>query len=195
MNSNAAAPAVEAVLFVSGRPLSRRELTALTELSPEELEAGISSLRARLESDESGLVLREVAGGLQLATKPGLAAVIERYRGEARPSPLSAAALEVLACVLYLGPVSRGGISRVRGVNSDAVVRGLVERNLLTESGRESGSPLAPALLTVTEDFLIASGASSTSDFPELASLVSDEELARVLKRVSDPAEPDRGPG
>ncbi|WP_119068051.1 SMC-Scp complex subunit ScpB [Rubrobacter indicoceani] len=180
-----ASAVVEAVLFVSGRPVSRRELAALTELTAERLESGISALRTRCESPESGLVLREVAGGLQLATKVRLAPVIENYRGEARPSPLSAAALEVLSCVLYLGPVSRGGVSRVRGVNSDAVVRGLLERNLLAETGRESESPLAPALLNVTEDFFIASGAPDSDDFPPLRSLVSEEELARVRERVN----------
>lgn len=176
--------AIEAILFVSGRPVSRRELAAVTELPDEAVSEAIEGLDARYADGGGGVTLREVAGGFQLVTKPELAPLIERYRGEARPSPLSPAALESLACVLYLGPLTRGGISRVRGVNSDAVVRSLIERKLITESGREHDAPGAPSLLDVSEDFFIASGSSSRSDFPDIDELVSEEELERVRERV-----------
>lgn len=185
---------VEAILFVSGRPVSKGDLAKVTELPTETIEEAISGLAARYEAGTSGVVLREVAGGLQLVTKAELAPLIERYRGEARPSPLSGAALEVLACVLYLGPITRAGVSSTRGVNSDAVVRGLIERNLLVESGREAAHPGAPTLLDLSEDFFIASGSSTRDDFPALEDLVSEEELARVKQRVAsskDVAEPD----
>ena len=88
-----------------------------------------------------------MAGGYQLATNPACAAAVERFREEARPAPLSGAAHEVLACALYLGPLTRGAASRVRGVNSDAVVRGLLERGLLVEAGADHELPGSPALL------------------------------------------------
>jgi segregation and condensation protein B len=173
---------VEAVLFSSSRPVSRGALASSTGLAPDEVERALDELAGRYSPERSGVVLREVAGGFQLATNPACSAAVERFRGEARPAPLSAAAHEVLACVLYLGPLTRGAISRVRGVNSDAVVRTLIERGLLAEKGTsEEGQA---ALLDVTEDFLVAAGASSREDFPPLESLVREEELERVRERI-----------
>lgn len=196
-----ASAAVEAVLFVSGRPVSRPELARITERTEAEIDAALEDLASRYDSPSSGISLREVAGGFQLVTRPETAALIESYRGEARPSPLSAAALEVLSCVLYLGPLTRAGVSSVRGVNSDAVVRGLIERDLIAESGSESAAPGSATPLELTEDFFIASGSSSREDFPKLEDLVSEEEISRVRERVvpSNPdgqdgsPEPDRG--
>jgi segregation and condensation protein B len=73
----------------------------------------------------------------------------------------------------------------VRGVNSDAVVRNLLDRGLLAEVGTDHESPGSPALLDVTEDFLLAVGAASREDFPPLGSLVSEEELSRVRGRIA----------
>src|SRR5918994_2793550 len=95
--------------------------------------SALENLSERFAPENSGIVLRRVAGGYQLSTNPGCSGAVERFREEARPAPLSNAAHEVLACALYLGPLTRGAISRMRGVNSDAVVRNLLERGLLAE--------------------------------------------------------------
>lgn len=176
---------VEAVLLVSARPLSLRDLLAATELTPEEAEGALADLRERYAPERSGIVLRGVAGGHLLSTNPACAVAVERFREEARPAPLSGAAHEVLACALYLGPLTRGAVSRARGVNSDAVVRNLLERNLLAEVGADRDAPGAPALLSVTDDFLAAADAASREDFPDLDALVSPEELARVRERLT----------
>ncbi len=138
-------------------------------------------------------MLREVAGGYLLATNPACSAAVERFRWEARPAPLSGAAHEALACALYLGPLTRGAVSRVRGVNSDAVIRSLLERNLLAEVGADHDAPGSPALLGVTDEFLASTGASSQKDFPPVDSLVTQEELARVHERLASSAPPDSG--
>lgn len=187
---NAAAREVEAILLVSGRPVPVRDLAAATERPREEVEAAIPDLERRYSPENSGIVLRRVAGGYQLSTNPGCSEAVERFRKEARPSPLSGAAHEVLSCVLYLGPVSRGAVSKVRGVNSDAVVRGLIERGFIAESGSDANLPGSPALLDVTEEFFVATGSSDRSDFPPLDSLVSEEELDRVRERVLSPEAP-----
>lgn len=178
---------VEAVLFASSRPVDAATLASAAQLSAEEVEEAISSLRQRYSPESSGIVLREVAGGYQLATSPECAEAVERLRGESRPAPLSGAATEVLAAVLYFGPLTRSEVSASRGVNSDAVVRSLIDRGLLSESGSES--PGAPASLDVTEQFLVAAGASSREDFPALDTLVEQEELDRVRERVAGSAE------
>ncbi|MEW6635287.1 MAG: SMC-Scp complex subunit ScpB [Actinomycetota bacterium] len=182
---------VEAVLLVSPRPVAAEALRSATGLGAPELDSALDELRERYSPEKSGVVLREVAGGYQLATNPLCAGAVERFREEIRPAPLSGAAHEVLACALYLGPLTRAAISRVRGVNSDAVVRSLLERGLLAEVGTDRESPGSPALLTVTDSFLSAAGANSREDFPPLDSLVSDEELARVRERVAAAGEPE----
>ncbi len=180
-----AAALIESVLLVSPRPVIFSDLLSATTLTEPEAQAALEELKNRYSPKSSGIVLQEVAGGFQLATNPSCAAAVERFREEARPTPLSAAAYEVLSCVLYLGPLTRAGVSAVRGVNSDAVVRNLLDRNLLVEAGRDQTSPGAPALLDVTEDFLLASGAMNRDDFPALESLVDPAEISRIRERLA----------
>ncbi len=187
---------VEAVLLVSPRPVRLGDLASATGLSEPETEAALENLSARYAPEGSGIVLRAVAGGHLLSTNPACAGVVERFREEARPAPLSGAAHEVLACALYLGPLTRGAVSRVRGVNSDAVIRNLLERGLISEVGADRDAPGAPALLGVSDDFLAAADAGSGEDFPPLDSLVSPEELARVRERLTSTEEaPDEREG
>ena len=181
---------IEAVLLVSARPLSPDDLLAATELTRDEAEDALAGLRERYAPERSGIVLRAVAGGYLLSTNPACAGAVERFREEARPAPLSGAAHEVLACALYLGPLTRGAVSRVRGVNSDAVVRNLLERGLLAEAGSDRDAPGTPALLAVTDDFLAAADAATRDDFPDLDDLVSPEELARVRERLTSSEAP-----
>jgi segregation and condensation protein B len=180
----AAAAKIEAILLVSPRPVPLPVLLSATDLPEPEARAALEELEKRYSPETSGIVLRHVAGGFQLATNPLCAGAIERFREEARPAPLSGAAHEVLSCVLYLGPLTRAGVSAARGVNSDAVVRGLIDRNLLAETGRDQERPGTPALLDVTEDFLLAAGARSRDDFPDLEDLVEEGEISRVRERI-----------
>lgn len=185
---------VEAVLLVSPLPVNPQALRSATGLRDAEVRDTLAALEIRYAPETSGIVLRHVAGGYQLATNPSCAEAVERFREEARSVPLSSAAHEVLSCALYLGPLTRGGVSAVRGVNSDAVVRNLLDRGLLAEAGVDSHSLGSPALLAVTEDFLAATGAASRDDFPNLDSLVGPEELARVRERLGSAEEPPESP-
>jgi segregation and condensation protein B len=180
---------IEAVLLASSRPVSAPSLAAATGLAEDAVRAALAELEARYCPESSGIVLRYVARGYLLSTNPACAPAVERLRDEARPAPLSGAAHEVLSCALYLGPLTRAAISRVRGVNSDAVVRNLLERGLLAEVGSDTLHPGSPALLDVTDEFLAASGAASRDDFPPLDTLVNAEELSRVRERVLSSAE------
>ena len=185
---------VEAVLLVSAGPISPPDLSSATGLSKRETETALGNLMERYAPEGSGIVLRNVAGGYLLSTNPSCSVAVDRFREETRPAPLSGAAHEVLACALYLGPLTRGGVSGVRGVNSDAVVRSLIDRNLLAEVGIDQDAPGSPALLGVTDEFLVATGASSPDDFPPVSSLVTQEELSRVRGRLaSTPVPPDVG--
>jgi segregation and condensation protein B len=186
---------VEAVLLVSASPLGSSDLCSATGLSESELKRALDCLRERYAPEASGIVLRDVAGGYLLSTNPACSGAVERFRREARAAPLSSAAHEVLACAHYLGPLTRAAVSRVRGVNSDAVVRSLIERGLLVEVGTDREAPGSPALLGVTDEFLAATGVSSPDDFPPVDALVTQEELSRVRERLasSTTAPPESG--
>jgi segregation and condensation protein B len=175
---------IEAVLLSSARPVGPDALRSATGLTEGEMSSALAELGERYSPENSGIVLRNVAGGYLLLTNPACAPAVERLREEARPAPLSGAAYEVLSCTLYHGPLTRAAISRVRGVNSDPVVRNLLERGLLAEVGTDQDHPGSPALLDVTEDFLLAAGAASREEFPPLGSLVAEEELARLRERI-----------
>lgn len=182
----AASPAaqIEAILLVSPRPVALPALLSATALPEPEAQEAIEELKSRYSPAASGIVLREVAEGFQLATNPLCSVAVERFREEARSAPLSGAAHEVLSCVLYLAPLTRAGINAARGVNSDAVVRNLIDRNLLVEAGHDQNRPGTPAILDVTEEFLLAAGARSREDFPALDDIVDPEEISRVRERV-----------
>ena len=179
-----AATLVEAILLVSPQPVSPGALSTASGLDETRINEAISDLEEKYSAEGSGIVLRNVAGGYQFATNPACAPAVERFREEARPVPFSNAANEVLSCALYLGPLTRAAISGVRGVNSDAVVRNLLERGLLAEVGADNDSPGTPALINITHEFFSAAGATSREDFPALDSLVGEEELARVRERL-----------
>ena len=175
---------VEAVLLTSARPVGPGALSSATGLPEEEITSALADLALRYAPESSGIVLRNVAGGYLLSTNPACARAVERFRDEARPAPLSGAAYEVLTSALYHGPLTRSAISAVRGVNSDAVVRNLIDRGLLAEVGVDRESPGSPALIDVTEELLVAAGAASREDFPPLETLVGEEELARLRERL-----------
>ena len=196
MSAPTASQLVEAILLSSARPVAPETLSFATGLPEEQLRSVLADLVRRYSPENSGIVLRNVAGGYLLSTNPLCSFAVERFREEARPALLSGAAFEVLSCALYHGPLTRAAISRVRGVNSDAVVRNLLDRGLLAEVGVDHSHPGSPALLDITDDFLLAAGAASRKDFPPLDSLVGEEELTRVRERLlqasgeTGPAEP-----
>jgi segregation and condensation protein B len=128
---------LEALLFLSPEPLSAAALGELTGAGDGELREALEALAARHE--EGGLELAEVAGGWALRTRPETAEVCDRLRERPPEERLSPAALETLAVVAYLEPVTRPEIGRLRGVAADAAVAGLVERGLLEEAGRAGG--------------------------------------------------------
>lgn len=167
---------LEALLFIAERPLSVGEVAELAGIAPLQAEAGLAELAERLEADERGLRLQRIEDAWQLVTAPQVGARLAAYaaREEARLSP---AALEALAVVAYRQPCTRAEIDRVRGVDSDYVIRSLLHRRLIAEVGRRD-TPGRPVLLGTTFTFLERFGLTSLDDLPvlpsEAASLVAD---------------------
>ncbi|MFR3272644.1 MAG: SMC-Scp complex subunit ScpB [Slackia sp.] len=138
--------AIEALLFVSDEPVGALVLADMLEVDVETVQKALDVLRERLSDEESGVQLREVAGGWRLYTHPRYHALIEKYVISWDTRRLSQAALETLAVIAYCQPITRAGIASVRGVNSDSPVNSLVEKGLVREAGKDSSSPGQPML-------------------------------------------------
>lgn len=128
---------LEALLVVASRPLDEQELATAAAVDLDQLADALRLLAARYAEGRSGIVLEHVAGGYAFRAEVAAAEACARLFDRPADKGLSQAALETLAIVAYLGPVSRPEIARIRGVNVDGVVAGLAERGLIAEGGRE----------------------------------------------------------
>jgi segregation and condensation protein B len=153
---------IEAILFVASEALSIKTLAKLTGAE----EADVSTALARIDADyaERGIVLREIAGGYRFASAPAARAAVEAYLMPPKTN-LSPAALETLAIVAYLQPVTKGEIESIRGVSADSVLSTLVDRRFLAEAGRKEVAG-RPILYRTTPDFLEAFGLRSLEELP-----------------------------
>ena len=170
---------LEALLFVAERPLARREIAALAGVDTATVDARLGDLEVELAS--RGIRLLSAADRVALATAPEAGAVLARYVGM-EGLKLTQAALETLAIVAYRQPVTRSVIERVRGVDSDYVVRSLLHRRLITEQGR-SDAPGRPILYGTSFEFLERFGLTSLEDLPEV-----DAEIAARLAESEEAA-------
>jgi segregation and condensation protein B len=185
---------LEALFFVSDEPLAAAVLAQTLELDRRTVEAMCDHLAKDLEDRASGLVLRNVAGGWRLFTHPDAASVVERFVLSSRQARLTKAALETLAIVAYKQPVTRHQVNGVRGVNSDGVLRALVDRGLIEEAGREE-TPGRPVLYATTPQFLERLGLPSLAALPSLAPLLgADGEEPSASGHEPGPVPDEAGP-
>ncbi len=169
--SEDAARALEAILFVCDEPLPATVLAQALHVDRRAAERMLDELSARLEERGSGLVLRNVAGGWQLFTHSDAQGFVERFVLSSRHARMTKASLETLAIVAYKQPVTRHQIAAIRGVNSDGVLKSLMDRGLLIEVGREE-VPGRPMLYGTTPEFLQRLGVPSVTALPSLAPLL-----------------------
>jgi segregation and condensation protein B len=156
---------LESILFVASGPVSTSRLGTVLDMSP----GGVRALLQDLERDyiERGLRLQWIGQNVQLTTAAEASDVIEHFLGLEVTSRLSQAALEVLAIVAYLQPITRPSIDQVRGVNSDGALRTLLSKGLIEEQGRMD-TPGRPILYGTTPEFLQHFGLSSIEQLPAM---------------------------
>jgi segregation and condensation protein B len=156
---------LEALLFVAERPLSRREIAALARTDLETVDARLGDLEVAL--GERGIRLVASGDRVELTTAPEAGELLARYVGTEAVPRLSPSALETLAIIAYGQPITRAGIERIRGVDSDYTVRALLHRRLIVELGR-SEAPGRPFLYGTGFDFLERFGLTSLDELPPL---------------------------
>jgi segregation and condensation protein B len=173
---------VEALLFLSPEPVSGADLMDACGCSGPELDVVLEELRTAFAPGRRGLELREVAGGLTLATAPDAEDAARRLLARPRTPPLTPAQAETLAIVAYLQPVSRPEITRIRGVSADSASATLLERGLIEEAGR---SQFGAVLYRTTPLFLKLFGMASLQDLPDVTEWdPSPEETAELRDRL-----------
>ena len=156
---------LEALLFVAPEPVTTAQLSAALDVAPSVVERGLNELDASLAT--RGLRLQRNAGRVQLTTAPQLGELIERFLGLEATTHLSRAALETLAIIAYQQPVTRPQIDAIRGVNSDSMLKSLLHKGLILESGR-ADSPGRPILYSTTPEFLQHLGLNSVLELPPM---------------------------
>jgi segregation and condensation protein B len=195
---------LEALLFVAERPLSRREIAALSGVDRATVDARLGDLEVSLAARG----IRVVSSGdrVELVTAPDTGALIARYVG-ADAVRLSPASLETLAIVAYRQPVTKAAIERIRGVDSDYTVRTLLHRRLVVELGRSDG-PGRPYLYGTGFEFLERFGLTSLEGLPpldvEIAARLVEEDVDADTRAAANEADgvdradaepPNDGPG
>lgn len=173
--------AIEAMLFVTDEPVGVIELADMLEVDPKLVERALVDLREKLEREQRGIQLREVAGGWRLYTHPAYHDLVEKYVLSWDTRKLSQAAMETLAIVAYLQPCTRAGVASVRGVNSDSSINSLVEKGLIREAG-QADAPGNPTLYATTRGFLEKFGLRSVSDLPDLDEFAPDDATRQLIR-------------
>ena len=168
---------LEAIVYVTDEPLSAQQIAAALERPLDIVKRALDELVAEWAKAEHGLAIREVAGGYKMSTKPehheGVRAFVKKLTP---PLKLSLPALETLAVIAYKQPVTAPEIMEIRGVQGAGVLKTLLDRKLIVESGRKNvvGKPI---LYKTTKEFLVQFG---LKDVNELPSLKEFEELGRM---------------
>jgi segregation and condensation protein B len=155
---------IEALLFVASESMTIKQLAKLTHAT--EMEVAATLQRVEADFADRGIVLREIAGGYRFASAPAAREAVEAYLLPPKTN-LSTPALETLAIIAYMQPVTKGEIEAIRGVASDSVVSTLLDRNLIAEAGRKDvvGRPM---LYKTTPEFLESFGLRSLDDLPPM---------------------------
>lgn len=172
MNPKKAKMILEAILFMAPEPLSLSKLADITKLKPDEVSGFIKDIEAELA--DRGMRIEMIAGGFRMIACPEAKPYLEELSQRQKRNPLSPAALEVLAIIAYLQPITRTEIDEIRGVSSDSSLTTLLDRGLIAEVGRKD-APGRPILFATTKAFLIYFGLNDLSELPYLTEFFEEK--------------------
>lgn len=188
--------AIEAILTVAEAPVSVRELSVALIVSERAVEHALDQLYREYNGEETeygeegispeprGFQLRRIAGGWKLYARDDFAPWVARFVTRSKSATLSKPAYETLAVIAYRQPVTRARVASIRGVNADAAIRQLLQRQLIREAGREAGT--GATLYETTDLLLVKLGLNSLEELPALAPFLPDDTEAAVLAEGND---------
>jgi segregation and condensation protein B len=178
--------AIEALLFVSEKPLTIEQIKgALETIEPVKIREMLQELKSDYDNSAKGLRIEEIAGGFQIVSAQDVAEVLRRFYKQRDARALSKPALETLAIIAYKQPVTRLDIESLRGVNTDGVIKGLTEKNLIRITGRKDiiGRPF---VYGTTRQFLEYFGLNSLADLPKIEDFTRSALAAGALLNQSN---------
>ena len=159
--------AIEALLFVSGEPLTIKDLSNSIEVSPKTISNILNEMILDYEEEKRGIKLISINGEYQLVTKAENSDYIQKLLKKNKRQSLSQASLESLAIIAYKQPITRVDIDEIRGVKSESAIHKLLEKDLIKEVGRLE-VPGRPILFGTTEEFLRQFGLKELNELPSL---------------------------
>ena len=158
---------IEAILMVVEEPVSEFLLAQIIEAPTEQVLEALNALALEYQEQNRGFSLKQISGGWRFYSHPDLAPLVEKFVLDGQQAKLTQAALETLAVIAYRQPISRARVSAIRGVNVEAVMKTLIVRGLVEESGMEHET--GAILYKTTNFFLERLGLNSVTDLPALA--------------------------
>ncbi len=158
---------IEAILYLEADPVDEALLARVSGLSKEVVEASLEALAERCGREDSGVELSRIGGGIVIAPKKDYWEILKERYGKKNDAKLSRAAIETLSIIAYSQPITRGEIEAIRGVSADNMMRLLLERGLIRETGKKD-VPGKPVQYGTTKEFLKFFRLESIADLPKL---------------------------
>ena len=161
------AAVIEALIFVSDEPLSVKELAAVLKTDKAAVEEAVTKLNDEFNARQSGLQLREVAGGWQFATRPEFHEHVRAFLKTRPSAKLTIASLETLAVIAYRQPITVPEILEIRGVQSPSSIKTLLDKKLIVAKGRKE-TVGRPMMYGTSKEFLLQFGLKDLSELPSV---------------------------
>jgi segregation and condensation protein B len=158
---------IEAVLFLETEPLDETALSRISGLTKDRVETALEALKDRYRDADSGLELFRIGGGIVISPKKEYWEALKERYGKKNEGRLSRAAMETLSIIAYSQPITRSEIEAIRGVQADTMIRLLLDKELIRETGKKD-APGKPALFGTTKEFLKLFRLESIADLPKL---------------------------
>ena len=171
---------IESILFVTGEPLSLREIAINLEMPPRYVEEVLNEMILDYETSSRGIKLISIKDEYQLVTKSENSDYIQKLLKKNKIQSLSQASLESLAIIAYKQPITRIDIDEIRGVKSESAIQKLIEKNLIKESGRLD-VPGRPILYSTTDEFLRQFELNDLKELPSLDLFDNTDDTEEIL--------------
>ena len=195
MHRDQAKNIIEAMLFVSDKPLFLNEINGvLDEFKAQDIKDVISELSKEYEDASRAFRIKEIAGGYQITTDPSLAPWLKKLYKTSGADRLSGPSLETLAIVAYKQPATKPEIEAIRGVNVDGVLKTLIEKSLVRITGRRD-TVGRPILYGTSQEFLQYFGLNSLEELPKLEEFNITEQDIELPEHLRKEEETTPGPG
>ncbi|PYS64559.1 MAG: SMC-Scp complex subunit ScpB [Acidobacteria bacterium] len=157
----------EALIFVADEPINTKTIADVIDVDREAVEKAVAELVEEYDARASGLQLREIAGGWQIATRPEHHENVRAYLKSKPSAKLSLASLETLAVIAYKQPVTVPEILEIRGVQSPSAIKTLLDKRLIVAKGRKE-TVGRPMMYGTSKEFLIQFGLKDLSELPSV---------------------------